>query len=79
MLHEILWLLLATIQLRWYVFLFLALALWVSVNQLGEIRTMLLFGLAYLIAFLSELSSTRTGSPYGFYYYMETTREQNCG
>ena len=32
--------------------------------------------LAYSIAFLSEYSSTRTGFPYGFYSYIDTTRGQ---
>jgi putative membrane protein len=73
---EIFWLLFLTVQLRWYVFLFLALALWASVHQLGRLRTILFFGMAYIIAFLSEFSSTRNGFPYGLYYYIETTRGQ---
>ncbi len=73
---DLLWLLVSTIQLRWYVFLFLAIALWASRNQLGGIRTVVLFTIAYLIAFLSEFSSTRTGFPYGLYYYIDTTRDQ---
>ncbi|RMF85256.1 MAG: carotenoid biosynthesis protein [Nitrospinota bacterium] len=74
--REFLWLLLSTIQLRWYVFFFLALALWASVHQLGGLRTALLFSWAYLVALLSELASTRIGFPYGFYYYIESTRGQ---
>ena len=43
---------------------------------MGVIRSIAFTLLAYTIAFLSEYSSTRNGFPYGFYSYIESTREQ---
>jgi putative membrane protein len=43
--------------------------------HLGYLRTALLFFLAWGIAFVSEFSSTRIGVPYGYYEYLETTRQ----
>jgi putative membrane protein len=57
------------------VFFFLAVSLAVSSVQLGYRRTTLLFLLAWGVAFLSEFSSTRNGFPYGYYEYLETTRD----
>ena len=56
-------------------FFFLAVSLAVSSVQLGYHRTALLFLLAWGVAFLSEVSSTRNGIPYGYYEYLETTRD----
>ncbi len=68
-------LLLGSLTQRPYVFFFLAVSLAVSSMQLGYRRTALLFLLAWGVAFLSELSSTRSGIPYGYYEYLETTRD----
>jgi uncharacterized membrane protein len=46
-----------------------------SINM-GWFRTLCFTLLAYSIAFLSEYSSTRNGFPYGFYSYIDTTRDQ---
>ena len=69
-------LLLGTIALRPYVFVFLAVYLTIAILNMGLVRSILFTLLAYTIAFLSEYSSTRIGFPYGFYEYIETTRDQ---
>lgn len=61
--------------LRPYVFVFLAIYVVVSSVHLGYLRTAIFFFLAWGVAFLSEFSSTRTGFPYGYYEYLETTRD----
>ncbi len=67
-------LLLDTILLRPYVFIFLLLYMAGCSLHLG-VRRMLLFGVAgYAIAWISEFSSIHTGFPYGLYYYIEATR-----
>jgi uncharacterized membrane protein len=71
---DILSLLLGSLTLRPYVFFFLVLYLVVSSIHLGYLRTAILFVLAWGIAFLSEVSATRNGFPYGYYEYIETTR-----
>ncbi len=73
---EWLTLLLGTVLLRPYVFLFLAVYLIIAILNMGVIRSVVFTVLAYTIAFLSEYSSTRNGFPYGFYSYIETTRNQ---
>ena len=69
-------LLLKTILLRPYVFVFLVVYLTIAILDMGVIRSIVFTVLAYTIAFLSEYSSTRNGFPYGFYSYIESTREQ---
>ena len=73
---EFLSLLLGTVLLRPYVFVFLAFYLAIAILNMGLARSLIFTVLAYLIAFLSEYSSTRTGFPYGFYSYIDTTRGQ---
>jgi uncharacterized membrane protein len=67
-------LLLGTIVLRPYVFVFLAVYLTIAILNMGLARSMVFTILAYTIAFISEFSSTRIGFPYGFYEYIEITR-----
>ena len=69
-------LLLGTIVLRPYVFVFLAVYLTIAILNMGLVRSVIFTLLAYTIAFVSEYSSTRVGFPYGFYEYIETTRTQ---
>ena len=69
-------LLLGTILLRPYVFVFLAVYLTIAILNMGLVRTIAFTLLAYTIAFISEYLSTRIGFPYGFYEYIETTRGQ---
>ena len=66
-------LLIQTVILRPYVFFFLAISLAASSRLLGWKRTGLMFGVTWLTAFLCEFSSTRTGFPFGYYYYNGST------
>ena len=72
---EVLSLLLGSLTLRPYVFFFLLVFLVVSSLHLGYLRTAIMFFLAWGIAFLSEFSSTRNGFPYGYYEYLDSTRD----
>ncbi|HXY61765.1 MAG TPA: carotenoid biosynthesis protein, partial [Nitrospirota bacterium] len=66
-------LLLDTLLLRPYVFVFLAVYLAGCSLHLG-LKRALLFGIAgYAIAWLSEFSSIHNGFPYGHYYYLNGT------
>lgn len=65
-----------TILLRPYVFLFLAIFLASASRLLEWRRTGLFFGLTWLTAFACEFSSTRTGIPFGWYFYTGSTRGQ---
>ena len=69
-------LVIGTLLLRPYVFFFLAIALWMSVMLMGRSRTVVFFCATWGIAFASEISSTRIGFPFGNYYYVDTTRDQ---
>ena len=73
---EFLGLLGKTLLLRPYVFLFLAFALATSVWLMGTKRTAIFFLLTWATAFLCEFSSTRTGIPFGWYFYTGSTRGQ---
>jgi len=65
-----------TLLLRSYVFLFLAIALATSVWLMGPKRTAIFFLLTWATAFACEFSSTRTGIPFGWYFYTGSTRNQ---
>ena len=73
---ETLSLLWGTVLLRPYVFLFLAVYLTIAILNMGVLRSLFFTILAYSIAFLCEYSSTRNGFPFGFYTYIDTTRDQ---
>jgi len=73
---EFLGLLGKTLLLRPYVFLFLAFALATSVWLMGPKRTAIFFLLTWATAFLCEFSSTRTGIPFGWYFYTGSTHNQ---
>ena len=73
---ETLSLLWGTVLLRPYVFLFLAFYLTIAILNIGLLRSLFFTVLAYSIAFLCEYSSTRNGFPFGFYTYIDTTRDQ---
>ena len=70
---EIFGLLISTILLRPYVFVWLGLYFVAGGLQLGLKRIIVFTILAYVIAFISEYSSTRIGMPYGYYYYTGET------
>jgi putative membrane protein len=65
-----------TILLRPYVFIFFLLYLLGCTLHLGVLRALLFCVGGYGIAWLTELSSIHTGFPYGSYYYIEATRGQ---
>jgi putative membrane protein len=69
-------LLLGTVILRPYVFIFLAVYLVIHTLSFGLKHTLGFTIGGYLLVFLAEYSSTRTGIPFGFYYYLDTTRQQ---
>ena len=73
---ETLSLLWGTVLLRPYVFLFLVVYLTIAILNMGVLRSLFFTVLAYSIAFLCEYSSTRNGFPFGFYTYIDTTRDQ---
>jgi uncharacterized membrane protein len=73
---ETLSLLWSTVLLRPYVFVFLALYLTIAILNMGLLRSLLFTVLAYTVAFICEYSSTRNGFPFGFYTYIDTTRDQ---
>src|SRR5437879_10427691 len=63
-----------TLTLRPYVFSFLTLFLVAGAADLGWRRTLGFGGCVWPVALLSELSSTRTGFPFGLYQYTGLTR-----
>ncbi|HUI45944.1 MAG TPA: carotenoid biosynthesis protein [Nitrospirota bacterium] len=67
-------LLLDTVLLRPYVFVFLAVYLGGCSLHLGLKRALLFAVAGYVIAWLSEFSSIHNGFPYGHYYYLDGTR-----
>ena len=73
---EFLFLLANTVILRPYVFVFLAVSLYVARQLLGWRRTFRLFGLTWATAFICEFTSTRIGIPFGDYFYTGSTKGQ---
>lgn len=69
-------LILGTVWLRPYVFVFFGVYLLVAFKTIGLRRTLLYTVLAYLIAFVSEYTSSHgnLGIPFGVYRYIESTR-----
>jgi putative membrane protein len=67
-------LLLSTIELRPYVFIFLASFLFISVVNFGLRTTSLFAILTYGVGLACEHSSVHNGFPFGLYHYVETTR-----
>jgi len=63
-----------TLILRPYVFVFLAVSLFIGQKLLGWRRTGRLFGLTWAIGFICEYASTRIGIPFGEYFYTEATQ-----
>jgi uncharacterized membrane protein len=62
-----------TLALRPYVFLFLAFSLLGARQLIGWRRTGQFFVITWMTALLCELSSTRTGIPFGWYHYTLST------
>ncbi|HXG04207.1 MAG TPA: carotenoid biosynthesis protein [Candidatus Binatia bacterium] len=66
-------LLLGTLLLRPYVFAFLAVFLVAAGRDLGWRRTLGFTGWVWLLAWVSEVASTRIGVPFGLYHYTGDT------
>ncbi len=66
-------LLVKTLWLRPYVFIFLGIALVTASRMLGWKRTGAMFGITWAVAFAGEFASTRIGFPFGDYYYTAST------
>jgi len=62
-----------TIILRPYVFVFLAAFLFSSIQLIGWARTWRFWLISWATAFVCEFSSTRTGIPFGWYFYNGST------
>jgi uncharacterized membrane protein len=62
--------------MRPYVFVFLLVYLLGCSLHLGVKRAVLFCIAGYLIAWLSEYSSIHNGIPYGYYYYVEHTKDK---
>ena len=69
-------LLLGSLLLRPYVFLFLLVFLGAGARDLGWGRTLLFLGWVWPLAFVAEFASTRVGIPFGLYHYTGATRGQ---
>src|ERR1700722_9875035 len=67
-------LLLATIELRPYVFIFLAAFLFISILNFGLRTTVLFTVLTYAVSLACEWSSVHNGFPFGLYHYLDATR-----
>src|SRR5437660_575159 len=67
-------LLAGTVTLRPYVFAFLAVFIAAGVADLGWRRTLAFAASVWPVALVAELSSTRTGVPFGSYQYTGLTR-----
>src|SRR5437016_8311743 len=67
-------LLLGTLVLRPYVFVFLAVYLCAAVTRMGWAKTAAFSAVAWVIAYAAEFSSTRNGFPFGLYVYVDATR-----
>src|SRR5262249_38801173 len=69
-------LLIGTIELRPYVFIFFAIYLAIAITSIGLKRTAIFTALAYTIAFLCEYNSSHgdSGIPFGVYRYIQSTR-----
>jgi putative membrane protein len=64
---------LKTIAFRPYVFIFLAAFLYAAVRLIGWPRTWRFWIISWITAFVCEYSSTRTGIPFGWYFYNGST------
>ena len=74
--HDILQIAIGTVTMRPYVFAFMAVYLVAASAHLGWRKTLLFTVAGYLISFLSEYSSINTGFPYGWYYYIDATKDR---
>jgi uncharacterized membrane protein len=73
---DILQIAVGTVTMRPYVFAFFVGFLFAAVPHLGWKKVAAFTVVGYLIAFASEFSSINNGFPYGWYYYVDTTRDR---
>ncbi len=73
---DILRLLWGTVELRPYVFAFLAAYAVTAAFHMGRRRMLAYIPLGYSLAWLSEFSSIHVGFPYGDYYYIPSTMDR---
>lgn len=66
-------LLVKTVHLRPYVFIFLAAYVFSATSLIGWQQTGVFCGVVWVTAFVCEFSSTRTGIPFGWYHYTGLT------
>ena len=69
-------LLLLTVALRPYVFVFLASFLIISIINFGVRTTLLFTALTYAVSLTCEWSSVHNGFPFGLYHYIDATRDR---
>jgi uncharacterized membrane protein len=69
-------LLLSTVALRPYVFIFLASFLFISIVNFGLRTTLLFTALTYVVSLACEWSSVHNGFPFGLYHYIQATRDR---
>jgi putative membrane protein len=69
-------LLLLTVALRPYVFVFLASFLIISIVNFGVRTTLLFTALTYAVSLTCEWSSVHNGFPFGLYHYIDATRDR---
>jgi uncharacterized membrane protein len=74
--NDLLHLMVGTVVMRPYVFAFLVVYLIAAILHFGWRKTLCFTIVGYFIAFISEYSSINNGFPYGWYYYIETTRQK---
>jgi putative membrane protein len=74
--HDFLQIAISTVTSRPYVFAFLVVYLVAASAHLGWKKTVCFTVVGYLISFLSELSSINNGFPYGWYYYIDATKNR---
>src|SRR6266851_2697779 len=67
-------LLLSTVALRPYVFIFLAAFLFIAIINFGLRATLLFTVLTYIVALACEWSSIHNGFPFGLYHYVSATQ-----
>ena len=70
---DVFFLILKTILLRPYVFIFLAAFLFSAVQLIGWPRTWRFWLISWATGFVCEFSSTRNGIPFGWYFYNGST------
>lgn len=69
-------LLLLTVALRPYVFVFLASFLVIAIVNFGVRTTLLFTALTYAVSLTCEWSSVHNGFPFGLYHYIDATRDR---